>query len=87
MPLAFYICAGITALLLIFFLALIAYRLGVIEDYTINIHADLMLFQAKIEPRELRELRELEKGTKPAKQREYWRDQNGFRHWRKTNNA
>ena len=77
MPLAFYICAGITALLLIFELAVIAYRLGVIEDYTINIHADLMLFQAKIEPREL------EKGAKPGKKREYWRDQNGFRHWRK----
>ena len=74
---AFYICAGITALLLIFELAVIAYRLGVIEDYTINIHADLMLFQAKIEPREL------EKGAKPGKKREYWRDQNGFRHWRK----
>ena len=25
--------------------------------------------------------------NEPAKQREYWRDQNGFRHWRKTNNA
>lgn len=23
------------------------------------------------------------KKDKPAKQREYWRDQNGFRHWRK----
>lgn len=78
MPLAFYICAGITALLLIFELTVITYRLGVIADYTIIIHADLM----KIELRE-----ELEKGAKPSKQREYWRDQNGFRHWRKTNNA
>ena len=77
MPLAFYICAGITALLLIFILALIAYRLGVIADYTIIIHTDLMRFRAKME------LRDLEKGTKPGKQREYWRDQNGFRHWRK----
>ena len=75
---AFYICAGITALLLIFELTVITYRLGVIADYTIIIHADLM----KIELRE-----ELEKGAKPSKQREYWRDQNGFRHWRKTNNA
>ena len=78
MPLAFYICAGITALLLIFELTVITYRLGVIADYTIIIHADLM----KLELRE-----ELEKGAKPSKQREYWRDQNGFRHWRKTNNA
>lgn len=78
MPLAFYICAGITALLLIFELAVIAYRLGVIEDYTIIIHADLMRFRAKMELRE-----ELEKGAKPSKQREYWRDQNGFKHWRK----
>ena len=75
---AFYICAGITALLLIFELAVIAYRLGVIEDYTIIIHADLMRFRAKMELRE-----ELEKGAKPSKQREYWRDQNGFKHWRK----
>ena len=80
MPLAFYICAGITALFLIFALAKIASRLGVIAEYMINIHADLMWFRAKIK------LRELEKGTKPGKQREYWRDQNGFRHWRKTNN-
>lgn len=77
------ICAGISVLLLLIILAVITYRLGVIEDYTIDIHADLMLFQAKIEPRELRELRELEKGAKPGKQREYWRDQNGFKHWRK----
>ena len=81
MPLAFYICAGIIALVLIFELAVIVYHLGVIEDYTINIHADLMQFRAKIE------LRELEKGAEPSKQREYWRDQNGFRHWRKANNA
>ena len=80
MPLAFYICAGITALLLIFILVVIAYRLGVIADYTFDIiHADLMWLREKIE------LRDLEKGTKPAKQREYWRDQNGFKHWRKTN--
>lgn len=77
---AFYICACITAFLLIFELAVIAYRLGVIADYTFNIHADLMRFRAKIE------LRELEKGSKPGKKREYWRDQNGFRHWRKTKN-
>ena len=77
MPLAFYICAGIIALLLLIILAVIAYRLCVIADYAINIHADLMWFRAKIK------LRELEKGSKPGKQREYWRDQNGFKHWRK----
>ena len=66
-------------MLLIFELTVIAYRLGVIADYMIDIlHADLMWFRAKIELRE-----ELEKGAKPSKQREYWRDQNGFRHWRK----
>lgn len=75
------ICAGITALLLIIILAVITYCLGVIAEYMINIHADLMWFRAKIE------LRELEKGTKPSKQREYWRDQNGFRHWRKKKDA
>lgn len=73
------ICAGISVLLLLIILTVIAYRLGVIADYMINIHADLMWFRAKIE------LRQLEK--KPGKQREYWRDQNGFKHWRKTNNA
>ena len=81
MPLAFYICAGFTALFLIFAIAQIAYRLGVIVDYMISIHADLMQLRANIE------LRELEKGAKPSKQREYWRDQNGLRHWRKANNA
>lgn len=73
------ICAGISVLLLLIILALITYRLGVIADYMINIHADLMWFRAKIMQGEL------EKGSKPGKQREYWRDQNGFRHWRKTN--
>ena len=75
------ICAGISVLLLIFALAQIAYRLGIIAEYMINIHADLMWFRAKIK------LRELEKGTKPSKQREYWRDQNGFKHWRKKKDA
>ena len=70
------ICAGIAALFLIFALAKIASRLGVIAEYMINIHADLMWFRAKIK------LKDLEKGTNPGKQREYWRDQNGFKHWR-----
>lgn len=79
MPLAFYICAGITALLLIFELAQIVAALGNIRETLDIIHKDLcinhdalvLLFGKK----------------KPGKQREYWRDQNGFRHWRKTNNA
>lgn len=80
MPLAFYICAGITALLLIFELAQIVAALGNIRETLDIIHRDLciihdahvLLFGNK---------------TKPVKQREYWRDQNGFKHWRKTNNA
>ena len=76
------ICAGISVLLMLLtILTVITYRLGVIVDYMISIHADLMQLRANIE------LRELEKGAKPGKKREYWRDQNGFRHWRKTNNA
>lgn len=75
------ICAGISVLLLLIILAVITYRLGVIAEYMINIHADLMWFRAKIE------LRVLEKGTKPGKQREYWRDENGFKHWRKKKDA
>lgn len=79
MPLAFYICAGITALLLIFELAQIVAALGNIRETLDIIHRDLcrihddlvLLFGKK----------------KPGKQREYWRDQNGFKHWRKTNNA
>lgn len=72
MPLAFYICAGITALLLIFALAQITSRLYDIHIDLCHIHEDLVRFYArgKIE-------------GKPGKQREYWRDQNGFKHWRK----
>ena len=81
------ICAAISVLLLLIILVVIAYRLGVIADYTFDIiHADLIGLREKMELRELRELRELEKGAKPGKQREYWRDQNGLHHWRKTNN-
>lgn len=76
MPLAFYICAGITALFLIFALAKIVSRLYDIHICLLEISnylADILKFS----------IRE----SKPGKNREYWRDQNGFRHWRKTNNA
>lgn len=73
MPLAFYICAGIVAVLLIFALAKISSRLYDIHIDLCHIHDDLVRFYAKGQER------------KPGKQREYWRDQNGFKHWRKTN--
>lgn len=70
MPLAFYICAGLTALLLIVVLSQIVAALGNIRETLDIIHRDLSIHDAK---------------NKPGKQREYWHDQNGFRHWRKTN--
>ena len=76
MPLAFYICAGITALFLIFALSKIVSRLYDIHICLLEISnylADILKFS----------IRE----SKHCKKREYWRDQNGFRHWRKTNNA
>ena len=78
MPLALYICAGITALLLIFEMAQIVAALGNIRETLDIIHRDLV-------PKENPVL--LFNKSKPVKQREYWRDQNGFKHWRKTNNA
>ena len=78
MPLALYICAGITALLLIFEMAQIVAALGNIRETLDIIHRDLG-------PKENPVL--LFNKSKPGKQREYWRDQNGFKHWRKTNNA
>ena len=66
-------------MLLIFTIAQIVSALGNIREtlYIIDrdlcrIHDDLVLLFGK--------------ETKPGKQREYWRDQNGFRHWRKANN-
>ena len=70
------ICAGISALLLIFALAQISSRLYSIHIDLCHIHEDLVRFYAK---------GQLER--KPVKQREYWRDQNGFRHWRKKTDA
>lgn len=73
------ICAGITALFLIFALAKIA-------SYLYDIHIDLCGIREDLVLRgNLSHF--FEKKNKPVKQREYWRDQNGFRHWRKTNNA
>lgn len=80
MPLAFYICAGITALLLIFELAQIVAAIGNIRETLDIIHRDLCRIHDDL-------VLLFEKKNKPGKQREYWRDQNGFRHWRKTNNA
>ena len=74
MPLALYICAAITALFLIFALAKIASRLYDIHIDLCHIHEDLVRFYAR---------GQLERKT--GKQREYWRDQNGFKHWRKKN--
>ena len=66
-------CACITALLLIFELSRIVTAIGNIRVTLDIIHRDLvMLFERK---------------NNPPKQREYWRDQNGFRHWRKKKDA
>ena len=64
-------CTCITALLLIFELSRIVTAIGNIKVTLDIIHRDLaMLFEIK-------------RKNNPPKQREYWRDQNGFRHWRK----
>lgn len=77
MPLSFYI--GLAVLLIIIVLSRIVAvlrdireTLDIIHRDLCRIHDDLVLLFGK---------------NKPYKQREYWRDQNGFRHWRKTNNA
>ena len=64
-------CACITALLLIFELSRIVTALGNIRVTLDIIHRDLVM------------LSEIKRKNNPPKQREYWRDQNGFRHWRK----
>lgn len=61
------IFACITALLLIFELSRIVTAL-------VNI---------RIINRNLARLFEIKRKNNPPKQREYWRDQNGFKHWRK----
>lgn len=71
MSTAILICAGISVLLLIFELVQIVATLGNIRETLDIIHRDLvMLFEIKSK-------------NNPPKQREYWSDQNGLRHWRK----
>ena len=65
------ICAGISVLLLIFELVQIVAALSNIRETLDIIHRDLVM------------LFEIKRKNNPLKQREYWRDQNGFRHWRK----
>ena len=65
------ICAGISVLLLIFELVQIVAALGNIRETLDIIHRDLVM------------LFEIKRKNNPPKQREYWRDQNGFRHWSK----
>ena len=76
MPLPIYI--GLAVLLIIIVLSRIVAVLRDIRETLDIIHRDLV-------PKENPVL--LFNKNKPGKQREYWRDQNGFRHWRKTNNA
>ena len=64
------ICAGISVLLLIFELVQIVAALSNIRETLDIIHRDLVM------------LFEIKRKNNPPKQREYWRDQNGFRHWR-----
>ena len=64
------ICAGISMLLLIFELVQIVAALSNIRETLDIIHRDLCSGANVLK-------------NKPPKQREYWRDQNGFRHWRK----
>ena len=65
------IFAGISVLILIFELVQIVAALSNIRETLDIIHRDLVM------------LFEINRKNKPPKQREYWRDQNGFRHWRK----
>ena len=76
MSTAILICAGISVLLLIFELVQIVAALSNIRETLDIIHRDLCRI-----PDDLMLL--LGRNNKPCKQREYWRDQNGFRHWRK----
>ena len=71
MSTAILICACITALLLIFELSRIVTALVNIRETLDIIHRDLVM------------LFEINRKNNPYKQREYWRDQNGFKHWRK----
>ena len=70
MSTAILICAGISVLLLIFELVQIVAALSNIRETLDIIHRDLCSDANVFK-------------NKPLKQREYWRDQNGFKHWRK----
>ena len=85
MPLAFYICAGITALFIIFVLVQLMSHLSYLRE----IHLDLCriygvldrFYEIETYPLKQHAIETLK--TNPVKKREYWRDQNGFKHWRK----
>ena len=78
MPLSFYI--GLAVLLIIIVLSRIVAVLRDIRETLDIIHRDLCRIHDDL-------VLLFGKKNKPGKQREYWRDQNGFKHWRKTNNA
>ena len=78
MPLSFYI--GLSVLLIIIVLSRIVAVLRDIRETLDIIHRDLCRIHDDL-------VLLFGKKNKPGKQREYWRDQNGFKHWRKTNNA
>ena len=71
MSTAILICAGISVLMLIFELVQIVAALNNIRVTLDIINRNLVMFI------------EIKRKIKPPKQREYWRDQNGFHHWRK----
>lgn len=73
MPTPILICAGISVLLLIFELSRIVTALDNIRVTLDIINRNLVI------------LLEIKRKNNPPKQREYWRDQNGFKHWRKKN--
>jgi len=89
MPLTFYICAGITALLIIFVLVQLMSHLSNL----LEIHLDLCriygvlnrFYEIETYPLKQHAIKTLK--TNPVKKREYWRDQNGFKHWRKVKDA
>ena len=70
MSTAILICVGISVLMLIFELVQIVAALSNIRETLDIIHRDLCSDANVLK-------------NKPCKQREYWRDQNGFKHWRK----
>jgi len=85
------ICSGIFALLLIFELAQIVAALGniretldIIHRDLCRIHDDLMLLFGNRKVDKMGDNPIVLFNEKQPKKREYWRDENGQRHWRKT---